>query len=387
MDYLDYYLLEQEFTEAERQVRDRVRAWVAARVRPLIESHHRAGTFPRELVREMGELGVFAPHLSGYGCAGLSNVAYGLIMQELERGDSGIRSCASVQGSLAMYALHTWGTEEQKQRWLPPLARGEILGGFALTERLHGSDPAGMETTARRDGDSIVLNGNKCWINNGSITDVLVVWAKGEDGKVGGYLVERDSPGRRAVDLEGKFSLRASTTSELFFEDCRIPAGNALPGARGMRAPLGCLSQARFGIAWGVIGAAQDCYETALRYAQERVQFDRPIAGYQLVQEKLVWMVSEITKAQLLAMQLARLKDAGTVTPAQISLAKRNNVWMALECARLARAILGGVGITDAHPVIRHMLNLETVYTYEGTHDIHTLIVGQDITGLGAFAG
>jgi glutaryl-CoA dehydrogenase len=335
----------------------------------------------------MGALRFFAPFLKEHGCAGLSYTAYGLIMQELERADSGLRSEASVQGALSIYAIHSFGTPEQHARWLPGLVAGERVGCFALTEHGHGSDPGGMETRAARDGDHFVLNGSKCWIGNVSIADVKVIWAKDDDGRVGGFVVEKDTPGFRAKDIEGKFSLRMSRTGECWFENCRIPAENRLPKASGLRAPLSCLSQARVGIVWGVIGAAIDCYETALAYAKSRPQFDRPIAGFQLVQEKLVWMVQEITKAQLLALRLTRMMEAGTALPAQISLAKRNNVWIALECARKARDILGAVGITDRYSPIRHLMNLESVYTYEGTNDIHTLVVGEDITGISAFNG
>ncbi len=354
---------------------------------PEIVPCHRAGRFPEELTARMGSLGFYAPHLKAHGFAGLSETAYGLIMLELERADSGLRSLASVQGSLTIYAIHSFGTPEQHTRWLPGLVSGERVGCFALTEHAHGSDPGGMETRAKRDGDHYVLNGSKCWIGNASIADVKVVWAKDDDGRVGGFVVEKSTPGFRAQDIEGKFSLRMSRTSECWFENCRIPAENRLPNASGLRAPLSCLSQARVGIAWGVIGAAIDCYETALAYAKAREQFGRPIAGFQLVQEKLVWMVQEITKAQLLALRLTRMMEAGEVRPAQISLAKRNNVWMARECARLARDILGAAGVTDRYSVIRHFMNLESVYTYEGTHDIHTLVVGHDITGINAFGG
>jgi glutaryl-CoA dehydrogenase len=348
---------------------------------------HRAAKFPEYLRLRMGELRLFAPYLKEHGCAGLSYTAYGLIMQELERADSGLRSEASVQGALAIYAIHSFGTPDQHSRWLPGLVSGERVGCFALTEHGHGSDPGGMETRVKRDGDHYVLNGSKCWIGNASIADVKVVWAKEDDGRVGGFVVEKGAPGFRAQDIEGKFSLRMSRTSECWFENCRIPAENRLPKTSGLRAPLSCLSQARVGVAWGVIGAAIDCYETALAYVKSRVQFGRPIAGFQLVQEKLVWMVQEITKAQLLALRLTRMMEAGAALPAQISLAKRNNVWMALECARRARDILGAVGITDRYSVIRHLINLEAVYTYEGTHDIHTLVVGHDITGISAFGG
>jgi glutaryl-CoA dehydrogenase len=383
---VDYYGLEALLSDEERMVRDAVREWVETEFLPRIGAHHRAGTFPLELVPGLGELGVFGATLKEYGCAGLSNVAYGLIMQELERGDSGLRSFASVQSGLVMYPIHRYGSEAQRERWLPALRSGTAIGCFGLTEPDHGSDPGGMTTRAVRAGDGYVLNGTKLWITNGSIADVAVVWAKDEGGEIGGYLVERGTPGFSTLDIHGKFSMRASVTSELSFQDCRIPLANRLPGAAGLKAPLACLSQARYGIAWGAIGAAMACYDWALQYARTRVQFGKPIAGFQLVQQKLVWMVREITKAQLLALQLGRLKDGPGARPQQVSLAKMNNVWMALRTARLARDILGAAGIVDEHPVIRHLLNLETVVTYEGTHDIHTLIVGRDITGLDAFA-
>jgi glutaryl-CoA dehydrogenase len=384
---LDYYAIEELLTDRERSVRDRARRFVQEEVMQEVVPCHRAGKFPEHLIPRMGALGFYAPQLKEYGCAGLSYTAYGLIMQELERADSGLRSLASVQGPLTIYAIHAFGTPEQQERWLPGLVTGRRVGCFALTEHGHGSDPGGMETRARLDGDHYILNGSKCWIGNASIADVKVVWAKDDEGKVGGFVVEKDVPGFRANDIEGKFSLRMSRTSECWFENCRIPATNRLPNASGLRAPLSCLSQARVGIAWGVIGAAIDCYETALAYAKSREQFDRPIAGFQLVQEKLVWMVQEITKAQLLALRLTRMMEAGPVRPEQISLAKRNNVWMALECARKARDLLGAVGITDRYSVIRHLMNLESVSTYEGTHDIHTLAIGRDITGISAFGG
>jgi glutaryl-CoA dehydrogenase len=387
MTSLDYYAIEDLLTDDERATRDRTRRFVQEEVLQEIVPCHRAAKFPEQLRPRMGALRIFAPFLKEHGCAGLSYTAYGLIMQELERADSGLRSEASVQGALAIYAIHSFCTPEQHARWLPGLVSGERVGCFALTEHGHGSDPGGMETRATRDGDHYVLNGSKCWIGNASIADVKVVWAKDDDGRVGGFVVEKDTPGFRAQDIEGKFSLRMSRTSECWFENCRIPAENRLSKASGLRAPLSCLSQARVGVAWGVIGAAIDCYETALAYAKSREQFGRPIAGFQLVQEKLVWMVQEITKAQLLALRLTRMMEAGTALPAQISLAKRNNVWMALECARKARDILGAVGITDRYAVIRHLMNLESIYTYEGTHDIHALVVGQDITGINAFGG
>jgi glutaryl-CoA dehydrogenase len=387
MSSLDYYNIEELLTEEERAARDRARRFVQEEVMSVVVPCFRAGKFPDELIPRMGKHGFYAPYLKEHGCAALSHTAYGLIMQELERADSGVRSLASVQGALTIQALHSFGSPEQQSRWLPGLVSGERVGCFALTEHGHGSDPGGMETRARREGDSYILNGSKCWIGNASIADVKIIWAKDDDGRVGGFVVEKDAPGFRADDIEGKFSLRMSRTSECWFEDCRIPAENRLPNASGLKAPLSCLLHARTGIAWGVIGAAIDCYETALNYAKSREQFDRPIASFQLVQQKLVWMAQEITKAQLLALRLTRLMEAGAARTAQISLAKRNNVWMALECARKARDILGAAGITDRYSVIRHMMNLESVFTYEGTHDIHTLIVGRDITGLDAFAG
>ena len=380
---VDYYGLDELLAEDERMTRASVRSFVEREVLPVIERCHAEERFPTDLVPRMAELGVFGANLEGYGCAGLSNVAYGLIMQELEAGDSGLRSMASVQGSLAMYAIWRWGSEEQKRRWLPEMAAGRAIGCFGLTEPDHGSDPGAMETRARRDGAGWVLSGTKRWITNGSISDVAVVWAK--DGEtVRGFLVEKGTPGLSARDIKGKFSLRASITSELVLEDVRVPSSAMLPEARGLGGPFSCLNQARYGIVWGAIGAARTCYLTALAYAKERTQFDRPLAGFQLVQAKLVHMVSEITKGQLLAWRLGRLKDAGTMRPEQVSLAKRNNVGVALEIARLARDVLGANGIVNEYPVIRHMLNLETVNTYEGTYDMHTLIVGRDVTGLDA---
>src|SRR6202051_3217844 len=387
MTSLDYYAIEELLTDDERAARDRTRRFVEEEVRAEIVPCHRGAKFPEHLRPRMGALRFFAPFLKEHGCAGLSYTAYGLIMQELERADSGLRSLASVQGSLVIYAINSFGTPQQQERWLPGLVSGTRAVCFALTEHGHGSDPGGMETRARREGNHYILNGSKCWIGNASIADVKVIWAKDDEGYVGGFVVEKDASGFRAQDIEGKFSLRMSRTGECWFENCRIPAENRLSKASGLRAPLSCLSQARIGVAWGVIGAAIDCYETALAHAKSRVQFGRPIAGFQLVQEKLVWMVQEITKAQLLALRLTRMMEAGKALPTQISLAKRNNVWMALECARKARDILGAVGITDRYSVIRHLMNLESVYTYEGTHDIHTLVVGHDITGINAFGG
>jgi alkylation response protein AidB-like acyl-CoA dehydrogenase len=384
---LDYYGIEELLTDEERTARDRARCFVQEEVLSEIVPCHRAARFPEHLIPRMGALGFYAPYLRKDGGAGLSYTGYGLIMQELERADSGLRSLASVQGALATQAIYSFGSPEQQARWLPGLMAGQLIGCFGLTEHRHGSDPGGMETHAKREGDYYILNGSKCWIGNASIADVKVIWAKDEQGHIGGFVVEKDAPGFRAQDIEGKFSLRMSRTSECWFENCRVPSENRLPRASGLGAPLSCLSHARTGIAWGVIGAAIDCYETALAYAKSREQFGRPIAGFQLVQQKLVWMAQEITKAQLLALRLTRMMETGSARPAQISLAKRNNVWMALECARKARDILGATGITDRYPVIRHLMNLESVSTYEGTHDIHTLAVGRDITGINAFGG
>ena len=382
---VDYYELDALLSEDERITRDTVRSFVQNECLPVVEGCFSREEFPRHLVPRMGELGMFGANLHGYGCAGMNNVAYGLLMQELERGDSGLRSMASVQGGLAMYAIYAYGSEAQKERWLPAMARGEAIGCFGLTEPDHGSDPGAMETRARVAGGDYVLSGVKRWITNGSIADVAIVWAKtAPDDEIRGFLVERGTPGYGAHDLKGKFSLRASITSELVLEDVRLPKSALLPGVVGLKGPFGCLNQARYGIVWGAIGAAMACYETALAYALDRVQFDRPIAGFQLVQQKLVDMITEITKAQLLAHRLGQLKDAGRIRAQQVSLAKRNNVGQALHIARLARDILGANGIVNEYPVIRHMLNLETVNTYEGTYDMHTLIVGRDITGLDA---
>lgn len=381
----DYYDLDAILTDEERITRDTVRAFVEQECKPLLEGCFAREEFPRQLIPRLGELGVFGANLHGYGCAGMNNVSYGLVMQELERGDSGLRSMASVQGGLAMYGIYAYGSEEQKQRWLPAMARGEAIGCFGLTEPDHGSDPGGMETRARAVGNEWVLSGVKRWITNGSIADVAIVWAKTTpNDEIRGFLVERGTPGYSAHDLKGKFSLRASITSELVLEDVQLPASALLPNVAGLKGPFGCLNQARYGIVWGATGAAMACYETALDYALHRVQFDRPIAGFQLVQQKLVDMITEITKSQLLAYRLGRLKDEGKIRAQQVSLAKRNNVGQALHIARLARDVLGANGIVNEYPVIRHMLNLETVNTYEGTYDMHTLIVGRDITGLDA---
>ena len=382
---VDYYGIEDLLSEDERMIRDTVRDWVESEFLPLVTDAHREGTFPVQLISKLGEMGVFGATLTGYGCAGLNNVAYGLIMQELERGDSGLRSAASVQSGLVMYPIYAYGSDAQKDKWLPQLATGAAVGCFGLTEPDHGSDPGAMKTRAVKKGNEYVLNGTKLWITNGSIADVAVVWAKEDDGEIYGFLVEKGTPGFSTIDIHGKFSMRASITSELAFQDVKIPLANKLPNVKGLRGPLGCLSQARYGIAWGAVGAAMAVYDWALQYSQQRIQFGKPIGSFQLVQQKLVWMVTEITKAQLLVLQLGRLKDAGKARPQLVSMAKMNNVQMALDAARLARDILGAAGIVDEHPIIRHMLNLETVNTYEGTHDIHTLIVGRDITGLDAF--
>jgi glutaryl-CoA dehydrogenase len=387
---VDFMGLDGLLSEEERAVRDTVRSWVDEHLMPVIGRAYIEGRFPRQLVPGMAGLGLFGANLpEAYGCAGLNNVAYGLIMQELERGDSGIRSFASVQGALVMYPIFSLGSEEQKRHWLPRLAAGEEIGCFGLTEPDFGSNPAGMLSTARQTADGWVLNGTKMWITNGSQATVAIIWAKTgavEDARsIRGFIVPTSTPGYRARDQEGKLSLRASDTSEIHLEDVRLPPDAVLPGSGGLKSPLMCLTQARYGIAWGAVGAAMACYDEALRYARQRVMFARPIAGTQIQQVRLVDMLTEITKAQLLALQLGRLKDAGTVTPEQVSLAKRNNVSMATECAREARRLLGANGILVEYHSMRHLANLESVYTYEGTHDMHSLIVGQAITGLNAF--
>jgi glutaryl-CoA dehydrogenase len=384
----DFLHLDAGFSEDELLVRRTARDFVEDNIIPIIENCFSEGRFPRELVPLMGELGFFGANLDGYGCAGMSNVEYGLVTQELERGDSGLRSFVSVQSALVMYPIYTFGSEEQKNTWLPALASGKKLGCFGLTEPGFGSNPGGMTTTARKAGDEYVLNGEKMWITSGSIADVAVIWAKveNEDNRVRGFLVETDRPGFSAHDVHGKWSLRASVTSGLTMQDVHIPAANLLPLTGGLKSPLMCLNQARYGISWGAIGAAMSCYDTALQYAKARKQFrGEPIAGHQLIQEKLVWMASEISKAQLLSLHVGRLKDKGKVGHEHISMAKRNNVWMALETARMARDILGANGITEDYPIMRHMMNLESVKTYEGTHDIHALILGQHLTGIAAY--
>ncbi|HEY4490876.1 MAG TPA: acyl-CoA dehydrogenase family protein [Acidobacteriota bacterium] len=381
---VDFYNISDLLSEEERMVRDTIRDFVSERVIPIIEKHNREATFPIHLVPQLAELGVLGANLKGYGCADLNNVAYGLIMQELERGDSGLRSFASVQGALVMYPIYSYGSDDQKNRWLPELAAGRKIGCFGLTEPDFGSNPGGMLTKAVRDGNQWVINGTKRWITNGNIADVAVVWARTEDG-IRGFLVEKGTKGLTTIEQKGKFSLRASVTSELILEECRIPAENLLPGTKGLQSPLSCLNQARYGIAWGAIGAGMACYEEAVTYAKTRIQFDKPIASFQLIQQKLAGMLTEITKGQLLCLQLGRLKDAGKVTPQQVSLAKMNNVFHALQIAREARDILGASGITDEYQCGRHLCNLESVYTYEGTHNIHTLILGEWITGIPAY--
>jgi len=383
---IDFYKIDELLSEEERMIRDTVRDFVSKEVLPIIDRHNREATFPLPLVSKMAELGLLGANIEGYGCAGLSHTAYGVIMQELERGDSGLRSFVSVQGALCMYPILTFGTDDQKNDWLPAMAKGQAIGCFGLTEPDHGSDPGGMETRARRAGDHFVLNGTKNWITNGTIADIAVVWAKDDEGIVRGFLVEKGTPGFSSSDITGKFALRASITSELTFQDCRIPAANILPGTKGLKSPLMCLSQARYGIAWGAIGAAQAVLDEALQYAKSRIQFGKPIAAFQLVQQKLAWMATEITKGQLLALRLGRLKDAGRISPQQISMAKMNNVNIALECARLGRDILGANGTHDEYQVGRHMCNLEAVKTYEGTHDIHVLIIGEELTGIPAYS-
>ncbi|MDJ0841617.1 MAG: acyl-CoA dehydrogenase [Acidobacteriota bacterium] len=383
----DFYNIDEMLSDEERMTRDAVRDWVEKRFLPVIREHNRNETFPVELTPELAELGVFGANIEGYGCAGLNNVAYGLINQELERGDSGLRSYVSVQGGLVMYPIMAFGSEEHRNTYLPKLAAGEMIGCFGLTEPDHGSDPGGMKTRAKRKGDTWVLNGAKMWITNGSIADIAIVWARDEDdGIVRGFIVDTESEGFSAPKMTGKFSLRASITSELILDNVEVPDSQRLPGVQGLKGPLSCLTQARYGISWGAIGAAMACYEASLDYAKTRIQFDKPLASFQLIQVKLADMVTEITKAQLLSLRLGRLKDQGNFAPAQVSMAKMNNVNIALNVARAARDLHGANGIIDDYPVIRHMMNLETVKTYEGTHDIHRLIIGQAVTGYSAFS-
>jgi glutaryl-CoA dehydrogenase len=382
VDYLDCDSL---FTEEQRLVRDTVRSWVDEKVLPIIEDAAWEGRFPKELIPDMAEMNLFGSTIPDYGLPGLDSVAYGLITQELERGDSGLRSFVSVQSALVMYPIYTFGSQQQKDHWIPKLGRAEAIGCFGLTEPDFGSNPAGMRTTAMKDGNSYVLNGAKAWITNGSIADVALVWAK-LDGVIRGFLVEKGTKGFSTFEHKGKMSLRASVTSQLAFEDCRIPAENMLPGVEGLRGPLSCLTQARYGIAWGSIGSAMATYQAALDYAKSRKQWkDRPIAAHQLVQERLAWMVTEITKGQLLAWKLGTMKDHKTMKPHHVSMAKRNNCWVARECAKLARETLGANGVVNEYPVFRHLANIESVYTYEGTHDIHTLVIGEAVTGIAAY--
>jgi glutaryl-CoA dehydrogenase len=373
-------------TDEELLIQKTANQFVAEEFNPIVNEYYEKGSFPLDLIPKMGELGFFGATLpKKYGGSEITSTAYGLIMQELEKGDSGLRSVCSVQGSLVMFPIYQYGTDEQKEKWLPLLASGKAIGCFGLTESNHGSDPAGMLTRAKRDGDDWIINGSKMWITNGSIADIAVVWARDEDNVIRGFLLEKGMEGFTSSNIHGKMSLRASITSELFMKDVRVSDANRLPNIEGLKGPLSCLTQARYSIAWGVIGAAIDCYEVALSYSKDRKQFSKPIAGFQLTQQKLVYMIEEITKAQLLALQLARLKDSGDLDFSHISLGKKNNVAIARKCAQLGREILGGNGIMDDYPMMRHMMNLETVYTYEGTHEIHTLIIGQKITDIPAF--
>jgi glutaryl-CoA dehydrogenase len=382
----DYYGVDDLLTEEHKLIRETVRSFVKRELTPIIEDYAQRAAFPKQLIKGLGEVGAFGPTIpTEYGGAGLDEIAYGIIMQEVERGDSGIRSTASVQGSLVMYPIYKFGSEEQKRKYLPKLATGEMMGCFGLTEPNHGSNPGGMETHYREDGDHVILNGAKMWISNAPFADIAVVWAKNEQGKIRGLVVERGMEGFSTPEIHSKWSLRASATGELVFNNVRVPKSHIFPEIEGLKGPLTCLSSARYGIAWGAIGVALDCYDTALRYSLERIQFDKPIGAFQLTQKKLAEMITEITKAQLLAWRLGVLKNEGKATAAQISMAKRNNVEMALHIARESRQILGGMGISGEYPIMRHMANLESVITYEGTHDIHLLITGQDVTGIGAY--
>ncbi len=385
----DLYSIDPLLAEDERMVRDSVARWVDERWMPIVTQHYRNGTFPKELSKELGEMGLLGASLTGYGCPGLSHTTYGLAMEELERGDSGLRSFASVQGSLAMYPIWAYGNEDQKNKYLPKMASGDLIGCFGLTEPDHGSDPSGMKTRAIRDGSDYLISGEKLWITNGSIADVAIVWAKvdsNDPASIRGFIVDKGLRGFTSYDVQGKFSLRASVTSGLVFDEVRVPASAMLDKTKGLGSPLGCLNQARYGISWGAVGAAIACFTTALDYSKTRIQFGKPIASFQLVQAKLADMITEIVKGQLLVLQLGRLKDQGKANPVQVSLAKRNNVHMALEIARKCREMLGANGIADEYPVFRHMANLESVYTYEGTHDIHTLVIGRELTGIAAFS-
>lgn len=382
----DYYLLDELLTDEHKLIRDTVRAWVKKEVSPIIEDACQKAEFPKQLLKGLAGIGAFGPYIpTEYGGSGLDQISYGLIMQELERGDSGIRSTASVQSSLVMYPIYSFGSEEQKRKYLPKLATGELMGCFGLTEPDYGSNPNGMITNFRDAGDYVILNGAKMWISNAPFADIAVVWAKNEQGVIHGMVVERGMKGFTTPETHGKWSLRASATGELVFDNVKVPKENIFPKVSGLKGPLSCLNSARYGISWGAIGAAMDCYDTALRYSKERIQFGKPIGGFQLQQKKLAEMITEITKAQLLCWRLGKLKNENRATPAQISMAKRNNVNMALEITRDARQMLGGMGITGEYPIMRHMMNLESVVTYEGTHDIHLLITGMDVTGFNAF--
>lgn len=382
----DYYLIDDLLSEEHKLIRDSVRSWVKKEVSPIIEDFAQKAMFPKHLIPGLADIGAFGPTIpTNYGGAGLDYISYGLIMQEIERGDSGIRSAASVQGSLVMYPIYAYGSEEQKMHYLPKLASGEFMGCFGLTEPDHGSDPGSMITNIKDMGDYFLLNGAKMWISNSPFADIAIVWAKDEEGIIRGLIVEKGMEGFSAPEIHGKWSLRASASGELVFDNVKVPKKNILPNVKGLKGPLGCLNQARYGIAWGALGAAMDCYDTALRYSKERIQFGRPIGGFQLQQKKLAEMITEITKGQLLVWRLGVLRNENRASPAQISMAKRNSVETAINIAREARQILGGMGITGEYPVMRHMMNLESVVTYEGTHDIHLLITGMDITGLNAF--
>jgi len=385
-EFHDYYLTEELLTEEHRLIRETVRSWVKKELSPVIEDYAQRAAFPKHLIPGLAEIGAFGPYIPAeYGGSGLDQIGYGIIMQELERGDSGIRSTASVQSSLVMYPIYTYGSEEQRKKYLPKLAKGEWMGSFGLTEPNQGSDPGGMTTWFKEDGDHVILNGSKMWISNAPFCDIAVVWAKNEAGEIQGLIVERGMEGFSTPETHSKWSLRASATGELVFDNVRVPKANILPNVKGIKGPLGCLNSARYGISWGAIGAALDCYDTALRYSKERIQFGKPIGGFQLQQKKLAEMITEITKAQLLVWRLGVLKNENRATPAQISMAKRNNVDMALTVARDARQMLGAMGIIGEYSIMRHMMNLESVVTYEGTHDIHLLITGMDVTGLNAF--
>ena len=386
LNALDYLEISEYFSDEELMVQNTARDFVEKEVIPIIEDYYEKGEFPSHLISKFGELGFFGVNIpEKYGCSGMSSIAYGLICQELERADSGIRSFASVQGSLVMYPIYAYGSEEQKMHWLPLLAKGEKIGCFGLTEPNFGSNPSGMLTNAKKVDGGYILNGYKMWITNGTIADIAIVWAKDENGDVLGFIVEKDFKGFSAPEMHGKWSLRASVTSELVLEDVFVPDSHLLPNVKGLKGPLGCLTQARYGIGWGAIGAAMNLYDVALEYSKDRIQFDKPIASFQMIQEQLVWMLNEITKGQLLALHVGKNKDNGTLKHTQVSMIKRNNVYVARECAKLARSILGANGITSDYPIMRHMMNIESVYTYEGTHEMHTLILGHDITGIAAF--